>query len=272
MTFWTPDQPNFAKHAVSHGYDVGNYSFCPGTLITRSCTFFVDVVEYPVTMNKSTIALDSENATFKLNKHVDKGGHLEWEKLSGFQVAARNLFASSAELTDPTFMTRWGGGQPAYDIVLWNVNTVGGLASEHFQLPPGAESNSCSQGYTDPTDRIVSSISRIVFRTAVAAAIMFLGVVTVAFTFHGWWRLGRPVSLSPAETAKAFNEALLRGEHTSNMDIDTLLETIGHREVVYGEVVIPADGKQPHSGGVRRVLRFGHPDEVRAPAREDLFD
>lgn len=307
VTFWTPDQPNFAKHAVSHGYDVGNYSFCPGTLITRSCTFFVDVVEYLVTMNKSTMALDSENATFKLNKHVDKGGHLEWEKLSGFQVAARNLFASSAELTDPTFMTRWGGGQPAYDIVLWNVNTVGGLASEHFQLPPGAESNSCSQGYTDPTDRIVSSISRIVFRTAVAAglavpnfnyqqtlhvqqtttdivfishypffwvaaAIMFLGVVTVAFTFHGWWRLGRPVSLSPAETAKAFNEALLRGEHTSNMDIDTLLETIGHREVVYGEVVIPADGKQPHSGGVRRVLRFGHPDEVRAPAREDLFD
>ncbi|OCK96286.1 uncharacterized protein K441DRAFT_715279, partial [Cenococcum geophilum 1.58] len=155
---------------------------------------------------------------------------------------------------------------------------------------------------------IVSSISRIVFRTAVAAglaapnlvnyqqtlhvqqtttgvvfishypffwvaaAIMFLGVVTVAFTFHGWWRLGRPVSLSPAETAKAFNEALLRGEHTSNADIDTLLETIGHREVVYGEVVIPADGKQPHSGGVRRILRFGHPDEVRAPAREDLFD
>lgn len=132
VTFWTPDQPNFAKHAASHGHDAGNYSFCPGTLTTRSCTFFVDVVDYPVTMNKSTMALDSENATFKLSKHVDRSGHLEWEKLSGFQVAARNLFASSAELTDPTFMSRWGGGQPGYNIVLWNVNTVGGLASEHF--------------------------------------------------------------------------------------------------------------------------------------------
>ncbi|KAF2811647.1 uncharacterized protein BDZ99DRAFT_461660 [Mytilinidion resinicola] len=250
------------------------------------------------------MSLDSNTATFPLKSHISKG-HLEYQRLAGFQVAARNLFSASARLSDPTFSEVSSGTQPTFSTVYWNVDTVGSLASEHFQLPDGVYPNTCSQGYSDPTDQIVSSLSRLIFRSAVAAgrdapslygnyeqdvavqqttsevvyvshyvfyyiaaAIMVVAMLGTITTLHGWWRLGRAVSMSPLETAKAFSEELLHGDGTSNAEVGDLLRVVGRRRVMYGEIVIT------DSQGVRerKVLRFGHPDDVRAPVRGDVFE
>lgn len=42
-----------------------------------------------------------------------------------------------------------------------------------------------------------------------AATIEIFTILIILYTFYGWWRLGRDTSLSPLETAKAFDAPLL---------------------------------------------------------------
>lgn len=58
-----------------------------------------------------------------------------------------------------------------------------------------------------------------------ALAFVIFGVVGIVPFFMGWWYLGRPVSLSPVEIAKAFAAPLLQGGDT-NADVDALLEIL----------------------------------------------
>jgi hypothetical protein len=54
-------------------------------------------------------------------------------------------------------------------------------------------------------------------------------------SFNGYWELGRRFSMSPVETAKAFNAPLLRNDD-SNASIKNLVEELGHLKVKYGAV------------------------------------
>lgn len=86
-----------------------------------------------------------------------------------------------------------------------------------------------------------------------AAAILILAIswLAVASTLWGWWELGRHVSLSPLETAKAFGAHLFQAEN-NEMDPKTLAKNTDERRFVYGE-----QGVLGAYGHEMRVLRIG---------------
>jgi hypothetical protein len=105
-----------------------------------------------------------------------------------------------------------------------------------------------------------------------AVAVMVLAVAFVFSIFWGWWSLGRPVSLSPIETAKAFSAPQLQGNN-GNANIDDLLQETGRRRIQYGEVTFV--GNHPvlandyvNLGGRSNVatrLEMASPEWVRHP-------
>jgi hypothetical protein len=79
---------------------------------------------------------------------------------------------------------------------------------------------------------------------AAAAAIIFVAILGVSSTLYGWWELGREVSLSPLETAKAFRARVFQ-VWNYHMDGMHLAEDMGTRKFRYGEVMLPeVDGPQ----------------------------
>ena len=70
---------------------------------------------------------------------------------------------------------------------------------------------------------------------AIAMAIIILATLCVFIMLLGWWKLGRQVTLSPIEVAKAFVAPSLN-DAKSNANIDGLLKAVAHRRLRYGEV------------------------------------
>ena len=64
-------------------------------------------------------------------------------------------------------------------------------------------------------------------------SLVTIACLAIAPLYWGWWHLGRPVSLSPLEIAKAFDAPLLRGVDT-NGTFDELTRAIGDLRVRYG--------------------------------------
>jgi hypothetical protein len=121
--------------------------------------------------------------------------------------------------------------------------------------------------WEDPTQDILAGIRDIIFRSAIAGtnasiqqaahatetltqavymshyaylaaalAVTFIAVCVLITLFFGWDKLGRNISLSPIEIAKAFNASLLDGSD-SNGDVKALLRQVGRREVQYREAI-----------------------------------
>lgn len=88
---------------------------------------------------------------------------------------------------------------------------------------------------------------------AAAACIMLCAIVLVAGTHHQWWLVGRSVSLSPLEIAKAFDAPLLAVPGTSNTDVKAMLDVVGKMQVKYGGVL------QSGAAGLRRDVRRSEP-------------
>jgi len=73
---------------------------------------------------------------------------------------------------------------------------------------------------------------------AAAFAITLLALLVVLFLLWGWWELGRCVTLSPLETAKAFDAPMMR-TIGRNSAVEGILKEIGGMEVKYnGEVMV----------------------------------
>jgi hypothetical protein len=245
ITYWTPQSATYNPPPNS-SLSQGQYQYCPGVITTKNCTYFVDQVDYPVSMTNSSIVLTSNDSYF--GPPQSKGVHLAKlftypDKLSGFQLAARNLFSSSVQISNPLITS--SGLNQTLMWAKWDLNTVGALASEHAQFN-FSDSGSCFQTYTDPTDQITRGLSDILLRSAVAAAktqnetrgytplyqqkisaqqtktelvfashygyfavaaaIMLIEMVLLCLPFWGCWRLNRAVTLSPVETALALED------------------------------------------------------------------
>jgi hypothetical protein len=256
ITFWTPQNATYNPPPNS-SVSLGRYQYCPGVITTKNCTYFVDQVQYPVSIKNSTISLNSEDSYFgpphKSATHLAKLPTYP-EKLSGLQIAARSLFSSSTLLSNPEAV--WSGAENASSTLKWakwDVHAEGTLAAEHVQLN-FSDSGSCFQTYTDPTDEITHGLSDILLRSAIAAAktqneargwtplyqqtfqtiqtkeelvfashygffaiaaaLTLLEAILVSLPFWGWWRLRRPVSLSPLETAVALKQRMNDTEDT----------------------------------------------------------
>jgi hypothetical protein len=68
---------------------------------------------------------------------------------------------------------------------------------------------------------------------AAAFVLIVVACLSILPTYWGWWRLGRPVSMSPLEIAKAF-EAPLMQHADPNGTIDDHLQSVGSTRVRYG--------------------------------------
>lgn len=91
-----------------------------------------------------------------------------------------------------------------------------------------------------------------------AVALTVITVLVVLATLNGFWRLGRAVSLSPVEIAKAFGAPLLVSEH-SNAKADELVKSAGTMPVQY---VLTARGEQmaaDKQGSEVEVLKVDRP-------------
>ncbi|CZR68352.1 uncharacterized protein PAC_18251 [Phialocephala subalpina] len=66
-----------------------------------------------------------------------------------------------------------------------------------------------------------------------AMGVIVLAILGVLPTFRGWWEIGRPTTLSPLETAKAFGAPLL-AEYNSNEKAEDLIKSIENKKVQYG--------------------------------------
>lgn len=154
-----------------------------------------------------------------------------------------------------------------------SVSLEGSLANEMYVEP--LEGGDLMTRYNDPMHIMLDGIREIAFRASVragkdnatvtdapqvvsytglgshtiyvtnsiymafAAAVTTLNLVAVAATFYGWWELGRDMSMSPLEIAKAFDAPLLRkvGSNVSFNQMDGTALTV---QIRYGQG--PKDG------------------------------
>lgn len=203
--------------------------------------------------------------------------------IGGLQYASAYLFNSNANY-------RFGG-----TVQTWTV--TGTLANQFIQ------NNNPTSGYTwaDPTDFMINQLRDISFRislqaakdnitagnasqtvqytgsrsetifvsdfglVAAASVVNILAVLAVLLTFKGWWKLGRDVSMSPLEIAKAFDAPLLRNVE-SNATCGQIGKQAEGNEVSYGDV-----GVQRADGNGAARLGFATSRDVNRPAAGSMF-
>jgi hypothetical protein len=75
---------------------------------------------------------------------------------------------------------------------------------------------------------------------AIASVILVISILAISTTLYGWWDLGRDVSLSPLETAKAFGAPIFQ-HWNLHMDSKHLARSMGQRKFMYSEKDVTED-------------------------------
>jgi len=99
---------------------------------------------------------------------------------------------------------------------------------------------------------------------AIATILIILSLFSVSTLLYGWWDLGRPVSLSPLETAKAFGAQIFEGAPDDEKGI---LRSVGDRKFKYGEV-----DDVVHGGTKLVFAAMGDGGEPRAPTTTEIVN
>lgn len=258
---WRAGAPNNITLGIKYKDKVD----CAGKLMINECSLKLATVNYPVVIdgNKSTITLEPNTSI--LDDEVEGYGNVPYESrqgpttLGGIYRALDNKFNSSAHLR---FV-----GAVGYEFLTEGATAIQYVNTEEFVK---AGQGFCGITFGDPTNDILASARELMFRTAIAAATgnssvqaqsvsasqiatravyashyLFLAIATlvtaiavllVLVTFHGFWHLGRQTTMSPLETAKAFNAPLLRNAD-SNAEVEVLVKELGPYDVRYGAVM-----------------------------------
>ena len=282
---------------------------CEGVLLVKECSLRLATMRYPIIIDGSrkTISLKPDTSIFD-DKGVAEIDELPIEStglsmLSGIYLTLIGQFASSLSMTNSG--TRGYSLQPSNDALLAQftdfraLDQYGGLTSALLGF------DGCHLRFNDPFDYVMNKTRELMFRkaladanstamqavtvdvqsstnvyhtnyafVAIAVVITLLSILFVATTFYGYWELGREVSMSPLEIAKAFDAPLLAMEDSNN-DSKALVKSIGNKAVRYGVIVepvghTPVDGLKGNGvvsqGGVRSaILGIAERDVVRAP-------
>jgi hypothetical protein len=107
---------------------------------------------------------------------------------------------------------------------------------------------------------------------ACALSVSLLSILSVAPIFWGWRRLGREVTLSPIEIAKAFDPAVLSSTY-SNSTVKNLLKEIGDKRVRYGALDVPKSpyGEASSDQNVSQKIAISELGSVTRPNEGSLF-
>ncbi|KIX07977.1 uncharacterized protein Z518_02631 [Rhinocladiella mackenziei CBS 650.93] len=243
---------------------------CAGDLSVTNCTLRAGTVLYPIVIDgvASTVALDS-GTTIWDDVLVGNLDHLDAETHLTGRTTYGGIFLALANQYNTDLQLSFGGA------VGYQLSGSQSMASVSYAHGINEVGVTCEDIYfTDPMHDFLQGFRELIFRTSVATAnsstavqhveaqasgnhtvyhtdYLFLGLATLAsvaaivvvlFTFHGFWRLGRSVSMSPIETAKAFDAPLLRSADSTSA-VPDLLKQVGKIPVKYGlvtDVRIPA--------------------------------
>ncbi|OCL06727.1 hypothetical protein AOQ84DRAFT_355343 [Glonium stellatum] len=272
---------------------------CNGDLMIDQCTLMPAIMEYHVIIVNNTVALDPAY-TYKDDKLIKLtpafvNTFTGPTTYGGLWLILNSMIESSASMNF--------AGAVGYDVV-----SSGLPAFEYANGTHALDTQNCTSNWNSPTDDMLATVRDMLFRTALLAAnsstiqtvkalqtdpmtvfkshyqflglallVTFLGIFCVIPTFLGWWNLGRAVSLSPVETAKAFSAPMLYSSD-SNATADQLLRDVGGRRVRYGAVAV-VDGRAighselvPYGAEVRQKLEMADPGWISKPNNGALFD
>ena len=280
----------FEPGTIQLGVRFKDQQACDGKLQIRNCTLKAAVVEYPVIVSgdKSTIELApdssmSKDIIYKVYNATEVTSNTTTGRttLGGFHKALSDTYNSEARLK---FV-----GNIGYELL-----TTGTTSSRYGVLDAKSQTPhaDCTVSFTDPSNDILAAVRNLMFRTAIAAAndldtqpvtaqqtatlpiyeshylylelalgCTALGWLAVIPLLSSWWHVGRTVSMSPIETAKAFGAPQLRSSD-SNADADKLLKEVGNRPIQYGATTV---------SGAEYRLEMNEPKSVRVPRVGESF-
>ena len=250
-----PSQPISASLGIQYKSDIG----CAGHLVVRNCSLTVGTMGYDVVIDgrTSTISLAPESTIWD-DVAIGPSDNLTATTTQGLSTYG-GLYLSLANRLTNQLQLHFGGG------IGYEYFGTQSEVSISYARNIGADAN-CNVTFIDPTADYLQDIRSLMFRTAIGSAndtdrqeisatatgshtiyqtnYIFVGLATFAsilpimvvlFTFRGVLDLGREVSLSPMEIARAFGAPILRGSN-SNAPAKSLLKQVGYRPVKYGVV------------------------------------
>ncbi|KAK1757199.1 hypothetical protein QBC47DRAFT_297707 [Echria macrotheca] len=208
---------------------------CVTTLTIDTCDFRAAVVEYPVTIRNSTITLQLDKLT---QMNVVSTTSSPNDLPTAPNGTAAGLLSSLRTMIDGNYATNttklW---KPQANVTVYGGD--GSTLPDKFFLPEspsyadGSPTRKCALTWDSPTEYVLRELHTFVFRCALrlgaeqnetqtvdgrravvvavyqtdprylgaAMAAMVVSLGLVAALMRGWWRLPRPVTLSPLETA-----------------------------------------------------------------------
>jgi hypothetical protein len=252
-------------------------SSCMASINISSCSVEAAIVEYPIIIQNTTVNLNMD----KLDRapivsiFVSEGDlpnatlHQGAGPLLGLVNSfGAYLFSNSKLQVSPNVSI--------YD------NTGSGLIPDLFFVPdeadyPPSTIHKCDLEWSNPTQFALNAMSEWLFRAlissstptdsqtfsvrrtslaliflsdyeylAVALVVMSIALLGVFFQLWGFWRLGRQVTMSPLELAKAFKAPIMqRASHTSA--IDGILKVVGKTIVKYDGESFDVDAEEMES-------------------------
>jgi hypothetical protein len=217
---------------------------CVATITIETCDLEVGIVEYPILIQGSAVSLRrDELANMTVDSvYTSPGDLLEapFGTNAGPLSALRQFIYTGARLDDNATKTyHWDTKRSYY-------SGPGLLEDLFFQyvghdVIPGGPPLACRLRWSSPTEYVVNVLHEFLFRTAlelgngterqsflvqrsesiimfqvdarflgVGLSAMACGIVMVSALMWGWWKLKRPVTLSPIETATVLRESTLQ--------------------------------------------------------------
>ena len=268
FTYSTSTDATTASLDIEYKPEIG----CTGDLIVRNCTLAAGTVAYDVLIDgpSSTISL-APNTTVWDDTIIGPADYLPTEGSSSQFSTYGGMFLALSNRLTTSLQLRFAGG-----IGYEYVGSVGESALGYARGIDNAVV-SCNVTFADPTADYLQNIRTLMFRTAVLSAnetnrqtvaaiatgshtiyktnytftalatlASLLPILVVLLTFRGSQHLGRQVSLSPIETARAFGAPILRNSN-SNARARALLTQVGYRPVKYGMISDNAIRRKPVS-------------------------
>jgi hypothetical protein len=275
--------------AVVYASEIDEY--CNGVLNTVTCQLRASLVNYPITIQNGTIDINSQryNVSPSGTPYSSPGDaanapegtsagpltSLAFLGLEYYKSSATVSYSSAANFFSVTY-----NGRGSFDY--FDTNSSDYLPSR------------CQFQWMDPHQDIIAIFQSVMFWNAygsevnppisftalqegqtlvykseyaflaIATVLIILSLFSVATLLWGWWDLGRPVSLSPLEIAKAFGAPMLADAPD---DAKGIIQSVGERSYKYGEV-----GDDEHGGTKLTFGAMGNENEPRWPTTTETIN
>ncbi|KAN0096387.1 hypothetical protein V8E51_015192 [Hyaloscypha variabilis] len=268
---------------------------CNGSVLLVYCTLSPATITYPILVTNDTISLQGSyqtDHTAQARPEVSGSGSGP-STHGGMYLALQALFGSSSTMSWGGGVAWIGSstGVPAAEYIQTDFSVTGcyqtwsdptsdilnaarelafrsALYIAANKIPFGNLSELINWTSTELVDlgnypqsiQVLQSNSETTYHSqygffAAATVFILLGALSVTPLYIGWWTIGRKVTLSPIELAKAFASPLLVDAPDANASLDSLLVAVGHLPARYGAVAV----------GNATTLRLDNPERISKP-------